>query len=275
MDVYVTGSNAKFLSKDIITEFRGRGEQVHLFPFSFSEFMQGYPNGEYQGWLEYILYEEMPKLLEMKNEVDKTSYLNSVISQTYIKDILEHNDIRNSAELEELLDFVASSIGGLINPKKLADTFKSVKNVSIHPETIKNYLDYFEDSFLISKAKRYDVKGKKYINTPMKYYFQDVGLRNARLHFRQIEESNIMENVIYNELLIRGFKVDVGSVDCSEYIDSKQVQKQLEVDFVCNLGSKRIYVQSALSISEQEQKSLVSIHDSFKKVIIAKDAPTH
>ena len=280
VDTYVTGSNAKFLSKDIITEFRGRGDQVHLYPLSFSEFMQVYPNDIHQGWQDYAMYGGMPKLIGMEEPADKIAYLKGIFSETYMKDILERNDVRNQGELEELLDYLASAIGGLTNPKKLADTFKSVKNVSVHQETIKTYLDYFEDSFLIQKADRYDVKGKKYISTPAKYYFTDVGLRNTRLNFRQFEEPHIMENIIYNELIIRGYNVDVGVVEYNYYEDNKRKQKKLEVDFVCNQGSKRIYIQSALSLptiekEEQEQKSLSKINDSFKKIIIVKDGPTH
>lgn len=280
IDTYVTGSNAKFLSKDIITEFRGRGDQVHLYPLSFSEFMQTYPNDIHQGWLDYAMYGGMPKLIEMEAPSDKIAYLKGILSETYMKDILERNDVRNQEELEELMDYLASAIGGLTNPKKLADTFKSVKNVSIHQETIKTYLDYFEDSFLIQKANRYDVKGKKYISTPAKFYFTDMGLRNTRLNFRQFEETHIMENIIYNELLIRDYNVDVGVVEYSYYEGKKRKQKQLEVDFVCNQGSKRIYIQSALALptiekEEQEQQSLSKINDSFKKIIIVKDGPTH
>lgn len=281
VDTYVTGSNAKFLSKDIITEFRGRGDQIHLYPLSFSEFMQGRDVDRYQAWYEYTMYGGLPKILAIENEEDKADYLRNIFKETYIKDILERNDVRNPVELEELLDYLASAIGGLTNPKKLSDTFKTIKNASVHPDTIKTYLDYFEDSFLISRAKRYDVKGKKYISTPMKFYFTDCGLRNVRINFRQYEETHIMENIIYNELMIRGYNVDVGMVEynfCTE--EKKRVQKQLEVDFVCNQGSKRIYIQSALALpsqekEEQEQLPLKNINDSFKKVIIVKDAPTH
>ena len=280
-DVYVTGSNAKFLSKDIITEFRGRGDQVHLYPLSFAEFVNGKGAESQQAWYEYTMYGGLPKILEMENDEDKSNYLRDIFKETYIKDILERNEVRNQTEMEELLDYLSSAIGGLTNPKKLSDTFKTLKNVSVHPDTIKNYLDYFEDSFLISKASRYDVKGKKYISTPVKYYFTDCGLRNVRINFRQYEETHIMENVIYNELLIRGYHVDVGVVEVT-YSDEKKrrLQKQLEVDFVCNQGSRRIYIQSALALptrekEEQEQMSLRNINDSFKKVIIVKDGPTH
>jgi len=280
-DVYVTGSNAKFLSKDIITEFRGRGDQVHLYPLSFSEFMGAFSADKRESWQKYTIYGGLPGLTQIENEQDKADYLKNIFRETYIKDILERNDVRNPSELEELLDYLASGIGGLTNPKKLADTFKTIKNVSINPDTIKNYLEYLEDSFLVSKSKRYDVKGKKYISTPMKYYFTDLGLRNARLNFRQYEETHIMENVIYNELLIRGYNVDVGSVEYSFYDNErKRIQKQAEVDFVCNQGSRRVYIQSALSLGNrekelQEENSLVRVNDSFKKIIIVKDNPTH
>lgn len=280
-DVYVTGSNAKFLSKDIITEFRGRGDQVHLYPLSFAEFVTGKGVEGQQAWYEFTMYGGLPKMLEIENNEDKSNYLRDIFKETYIKDILERNEVRNQTEMEELLDYLASAIGGLTNPKKLSDTFKTVKNVSVHPDTIKNYLDYFEDSFLISKASRYDVKGKKYISTPAKYYFTDCGLRNVRINFRQYEETHIMENVIYNELLIRGYHVDVGVVEVTYSDEEKRrLQKQLEVDFVCNQGSRRIYIQSALALptrekEEQEQMSLRNINDSFKKVIIVKDGPTH
>lgn len=280
-DVYVTGSNAKFLSKDIISEFRGRGDQVHLYPLSFAEFVTGKGIEGHQAWYEFTMYGGLPKMLEIENNEDKSNYLRDIFKETYIKDILERNEVRNQTEMEELLDYLASAIGGLTNPKKLSDTFKTVKNVSVHPDTIKNYLDYFEDSFLISKASRYDVKGKKYISTPAKYYFTDCGLRNVRINFRQYEETHIMENVIYNELLIRGYHVDVGVVEVTYSDEEKRrLQKQLEVDFVCNQGSRRIYIQSALALptrekEEQEQMSLRNINDSFKKVIIVKDGPTH
>ena len=280
-DTYVTGSNAKFLSKDIITEFRGRGDQIHVFPLSFSEFMSAYSDNVYDGWKEYILYGGLPKLLEIPDYRDKANYLKNVAGETYIKDILERNDVRNPSELEDLLNYLASSIGGLTNPKRLSDTFKSVKNVSIHPDTIKSYLDYFQNSFLVSEVKRYNVKGKKYINTPMKYYFTDVGIRNQCLNFRQYEETHLMENVIYNELLIRGYNVDVGEVEFSYYDEQKKkALKKLEVDFVCNMASERIYIQAALSLptlekEQQESYSLRRINDSFKKIIITKDAPTH
>ncbi len=276
-DTYVTGSNAKFLSKDIITEFRGRGDQIHIAPLSFSEFMSAFEGTAEEGWRQYINFGGLPKLFDFKTEEDKTNYLKDIVSETYLKDIRERNDIRNDYDLEELLDILSSSIGSLTNPKKLSDTFKSKKQVSIHADTIKTYLDFFLDSFLIDQAKRYDIKGKKYINTPSKYYFTDIGLRNARLNFRQSEETHAMENIIYNELRIRGLNVDVGIV---EYYASegnrKSILRQAEVDFVCNQADKRYYIQSALTIPtkekmDQEQNSLVRINDSFKKIIIVKD----
>ncbi len=273
-DSYVTGSNAKFLSKDIITEFRGRGDQIHLYPLSFSEFFHDYDGSKASAWQEYSLYGGLPKIRTMSDPHDKASYLEGIFAETYLKDILERNDVRNPAELSEMLDYLASGIGGLSNPKKLSDTFKSVKNVSIHPDTVKSYLDYFEDSFLISRAVRYDIKGKKYFSTPCKYYFTDIGLRNARLRFRQYEETHIMENIIYNELISRGYSVDVGMVEHTERTaEQKKIQKQLEVDFVCNRGYERVYVQSALNLDSpekqaQELRPLLSIKDSFKKVVI-------
>ena len=281
VDTYVTGSNAKFLSKDIITEFRGRGDQIHLYPLNFSEFMRQYQGDKRDGWTVFTMYGGLPKVVLTNNENDKANYLKTVITETYIKDITERNKVLYPEELKELLNYLASGIGGLTNPKKLSDTFKSVKNNSLHQDTVAKYLGYFEDSFLVSKALRYDVKGKKYISTPSKYYFTDLGLRNAQLNFRQYEETHIMENVIYNELCTRGFSVDVGVVEQTVYgEEKKRYQKQLEVDFVCNLASKRIYVQSALAMPDrekelQEQNSLVKIKDAFAKIIIAKDSPTH
>lgn len=276
-DTYVTGSNAKFLSKDIITEFRGRGDEIHVSPLSFKEFYSVYDGSVEDAWKKYCLYGGLPKVLEYKTDEDKVEYLKNIFEETYLTDIKERHKIRNDAELAELLDILSSAIGSLTNPKKLSDTFKSVKQVSLHPETINNYLEYLVDSYLISQSKRYDIKGKKYINTPSKYYFTDIGLRNARLNFRQYEETHIMENVIYNELKIMGFNLDVGVVEYSKSENGKSVRVQAEVDFVCNKGDKRYYIQSALSIPDrekmlQEQNSLTRIADSFKKIIIVKDA---
>jgi len=279
-DVYVTGSNARFLSKDIITEFRGRGDEIHIAPLSFSEFMENYEGSKDDAWREYILYGGLPKITEYKTPQEKTEFLNSIFKETYLSDLIERNKIQNESEFEELINILASSIGGLTNPSKLADTFKSVKKVTIHQETIKKYLDYLEDSFLIAKALRYDIKGKSYISTPSKYYFSDIGLRNARLNFRQIEETHIMENIIYNELKIRGNNVDVGTVEVNYKNEKKQMaKKQLEIDFVCNQMSRRYYIQSALTLpdeqkTEQEEIPLKKINDSFKKIIITKDVVT-
>ena len=276
-DTYVTGSNAKFLSKDIITEFRGRGDEIHVSPLSFKEFYSVYDGSKEDAWKQYCLYGGLPKVLEYKTDEDKVAYLKNIFEETYLTDIKERHKIRNDAELAELLDILSSSIGSLTNPKKLSDTFKSVKQVSLHPDTINNYLEYLVDSYLISQSKRYDIKGKKYINTPSKYYFTDMGLRNARLNFRQYEETHIMENVIYNELKIMGFNLDVGVVEYSKAVDGKSVRLHAEVDFVCNKADKRYYIQSAFSIPDrekilQEQNSLTRINDSFKKIIIVKDA---
>lgn len=276
-DTYVTGSNAKFLSKDIITEFRGRGDEIHISPLSFKEFYSAYIGSKEDAWKQYCLYGGLPKVLEYKTDEDKVAYLKNIFEETYLTDIKDRHKIRNDAELNELLDILSSSVGSLTNSKKLSDTFKSVKQVSLHPDTINNYLEYFVDSYLISQSKRYDIKGKKYINTPSKYYFTDIGLRNARLNFRQFEETHIMENVIYNELKIMGFNVDVGVVDYRKDIDGKSVRVQAEVDFVCNKADRRYYIQSAFSIPDrekmlQEQNSLTRINDSFKKIIIVKDA---
>jgi predicted AAA+ superfamily ATPase len=277
VDVYVTGSNAKFLSKDIITEFRGRGDEVHMYPLSFAEFMSVYPNSKYDGWNEYVLYGGLPSILTYTEEEQKISFLKMLFDETYIQDIIGRNNIRNQDELEDLLNIISSAIGSLTNPKRLSDTFRSVKQKVISPVTVKKYLDYLCDAFLIDNALRYDIRGRKYINTPLKYYFTDVGLRNARLNFRQLEETHTMENIIFNELKIRGYNVDVGLVICNEKnAYGNSVKKQLEVDFVCNKGSRRCYIQSAFAIPdreklEQEEGSLIRISDSFKKIIIAKN----
>lgn len=279
VDVYVTGSNAKFLSKDIITEFRGRGDEMHMNPLSFSEFMSVYDGNKYDGWHDYILYGGLPSVVQLQNAEQKIEYLKNIFEETYINDIIGRHKVKNRAELEELLNILSSSIGSLTNPRKLEATFKSVKQVTISAKTINNYLDYLCDSFLITAAHRYDIKGRKYIGSPMKYYFTDIGLRNARINFRQLEETHTMENIIYNELLTRGYNVDVGVVTIQQRDSAgKMMRKQLEVDFVCNKGSKRYYIQSAYSMPtaekmEQEQRSLVKIDDSFKKIIITKDTP--
>lgn len=276
VDVYVTGSNAKFLSSDIITEFRGRGDQIYLSPLSFKEYYDYCKLDFEEAWNEYSMYGGMPYLLMCKTNEQKIKYLDNLFKETYIKDIVNRHDIKNTEVLEDVLNIISSSVGSLINPNKLSNSFKSMKNLVVAPNTIKQYLDYCVDSFLIEKAYRYDVKGKKYLDTPLKYYYTDIGLRNVRLGFRQQEENHIMENIIYNELIIRGYQVDVGVVTISEKNENNNyVRKQLEVDFICNLGYERLYIQSALNIDdvekkEQEEKSLIKIDDNFRKIIIVK-----
>lgn len=272
IDVYVTGSNSKFLSSDIITEFRGRGDQIKVNPLSFAEFSSVFDGDKYEAWNEYVTYGGMPLILSKKNDEEKSQYLKELFEQTYIKDIVERNKIQRIDILDSLINMLASSVGSLTNPQKLFDTFKSNGEKELSLNTINSYLADIEDAFIVNKSTRYDIKGKKYIQTPQKYYFSDIGLRNARLNFRQQEENHLMENIIYNELLIRGYNVDVGVVEIRE----NGVRKQLEVDFVCNQGNKRYYIQSALNLDTpektmQESKSLNSIGDSFKKIIVVKD----
>ena len=277
MDVYVTGSNAKFLSKDIITEFAGRGDEIHMVPLSFAEFMTAYQGDKYEGLTEYMMYGGIPLVVLRQNENEKIKTLENLFGELYITDIVKRNKIKNQSELEELLNILSSSIGSLTNSEKLKNTFRSVKKSHITANTIRKYIACFEDSFLIESAKRYDIKGKAYIETPQKYYFTDLGLRNARLNFRQFEQTHAMENVIYNELKMRGYNVDVGVVPIAERNEEgKVIRKQLEVDFVCNMGSKRYYIQSAYSIPDNEKKAqevrpFSKIEDSFKKIIITKD----
>ena len=276
-DVYVTGSNSKMLSSDVLTQFRDRGDEIRVFPLSFAEFYDAYEGDKREAWQEYYTYGGMPMILEMDTHERKSKYLRDLFERTYIKDIMERNKIKNDEEvLAILLDILASGIGSLTNPSKLSNTFKSERNISFAPDTIDRYLRYFEDSYLLQKAKRYDVKGKKYIKTPSKYYYTDLGLRNARLGFRQIEETHLMENVLYNDLIRRGFDVDVGVVEIATMEEGKKVRKQLEVDFVLNRGNDRYYIQSALSIADPEKKkqeiaSLLRIPDSFKKMVVVKD----
>ena len=274
VDVFVTGSNAKFLSKDVITEFRGRGEEIFMQPLSFGEFMSVYEGSYELGLDEYMTFGGLPQVLSYKTEKEKSNYLKGLFRKTYITDIVDRYGVRNTTELGELLDIVASCIGSLTNPTKIANTFASVKNVRITNETVQKWLEYLCDSFLVAKAVRYDVKGRKYIDTPSKFYFCDLGLRNARLNFRQTENTHLMENLIYNELIYRGYNVDVGVV-VTEMKDEegKRHKVQLEIDFVCNQGSKRIYVQSAYRLpteakQNQELFSLTKADDSFKKVVI-------
>ena len=274
VDVYVTGSNAKFLSKDIITEFRGRGFEVKMYPLSFSEFMSAYSGSVQAGFNEYMLYGGLPQILSYTSEEQKVRFLKTLFDETYIKDIKDRHDIRKDDDLEELINIMASGIGALTNPNKLANTFRSEKKSVISSDTVKDYIDYLCDSFLIEKSTRYDIKGKRYINSPYKYYFMDLGLRNARINFRQSEKSHLMENLIYNELRVRGFNVDVGVVPVvTKDKDGKQQRSNLEVDFICNLGSRRYYIQSAYRMEseekrEQERASLLKVDDSFKKIII-------
>ena len=277
-DVFVTGSNSKFLSSDIITEFRGRGDQIKVYPFTFAEVCSVSDKGADDVWREYVRYGGMPLAVLAGTYEEKEEYLKNLFDQVYISDIVNRHHLRGRDEMGELVNILASSIGSLANPLRLSNTFESERKIKLSQFTISSYIDYLEDSFLISKAHRYDVKGKKYIGTPLKYYFTDVGLRNARLGFRQQEENHIMENVIYNELLHRGFSVDVGVVPVQESDAlGKQVRKQLEVDFVANKGSQRYYIQSAFEISskekmQQETHSFLSISDSFKKIIIQRQA---
>ena len=277
VDIYVTGSNSKFLSKDVITEFRGRGDEIHVFSLTFKEFMQVYDGDMYRGFADYIVYGGLPLISTMKTETQRVNYLTNLFNETYLKDIIERNHIEKTQELENLINVLASAIGFLTNPPKIQATFKSSIGSAISINTIRQYIEYLEDAFIISKAQRYNVKGRKYIGTPLKYYFEDIGLRNARLGFRQVEETHLMENIIYNELRYRGYSVDVGVVEKREMSENgKQIRKALEIDFVANLGSQRYYIQSALSMPTpekqiQEKTSLINVADSFKKIIIVKD----
>jgi predicted AAA+ superfamily ATPase len=278
-DVYVTGSNARFLSKDIATEFGGRGDEVHMYPLSFSEFMTVYNGNRYDGWNEYITYGGIPLVVLAQAEEQKIAMLGNLLKETYIRDIVSRNKIRNIGEMESLLDVLSSAIGALTNPNKLYNTFKSVNKSKITATTITKYIEYLEDAFLIEEARRYDIKGKSYIGTPMKYYFMDMGLRNSRINFRQIEITHSMENVIYNELRMRGFNVDVGNLTIVENgSEGKPVKKQLEVDFICNKGSKKYYIQSAYVLdtaqkTAQEIRPFLKINDSFKKIVITSNTP--
>lgn len=277
-DVYVTGSNSKMLSSDILTQFRDRGDEIRVYPLSFAEFYNEYEGDKRGAWQDYYTYGGMPLVTSLESHEEKSRYLKDLFDRTYIKDVLERHEIKNDTEvLDILLDVLASGIGSLTNPSKLANTFKSERQIGIGSETIEKYIGYFEESFLIEKAVRYDVKGRKYIGTPAKYYYTDLGLRNARLGFRQLEETHIMENVLYNDLIRRGMNVDVGVVEYNtKDADSKKIRKQLEVDFVVNQGGKRFYIQSALSIAdpdkkEQEIESLKRIPDSFSKMVVVRD----
>lgn len=277
VDVYVTGSNSKLLSKDVLTEFRGRGDEIPVRPFSFSEFMQGFEGDVYRGWAEYVVFGGMPLLLTMSSDEQKSRYLESLFRETYLKDIVDRYRVEKTGELEDLVNVLASSVGSLASPSKIVDTFKSVLKSDLSNATVARFIEYLKDSFLIEEAVRYDVKGRKYIGTPKKYYFADPGLRNARLGFRQVEEGHLMENIVYNELRTRGFSVDVGMVESrGRNSNGTYHRKQLEVDFVANLGTDRYYIQSALHMptrekEEQEKASLRKIDESFKKIVLVKD----
>ena len=277
VDVYVTGSNSKFLSKDVITEFRGRGDEIHIYPLTFKEFMQVYEGDVYHGWVEYVIYGGLPLTVTMKTEEQKINYLTRLFEETYLKDIIERHHIDKTQELEDLVNILASAIGSLTNVPKIEATFRSVLQSNISGNTIRQYIEYLEDAFVINKANRYNVKGRKYIGTPLKYYFEDVGLRNARLGFRQIEETHIMENIVYNELRSRGYSVDVGVVEKRGVNrEGKTERTYLEIDFIANLGSRRYYIQSAFSMPTEEKRmqeraSLINVNDSFKKIILVKD----
>lgn len=276
VDIYVTGSNSKFLSTDIITEFRGRGEEIRIYPLSYSEFMSVYSGDKLDGWVEYCTYGGLPLVVSMQNDERKMAYLREQQQNVYINDVIERNHIKNDTELVNLVEIISSSIGSLSNPKKISDTFKSTAGMHIDPKTISSYLKYLEEAFIIEKATRYDVKGKKYISTPYKFYFSDIGIRNSLINFRQQEETHIMENIIYLELKRRGFNVDVGVIEMKTSSENEYTYKQLEIDFVANKGNNKFYIQSAFSMPtsekiEQEQRPLLKINDSFKKFIIVKD----
>lgn len=277
MDVYVTGSNSKFLSSDVLTEFAGRGDEIHVLPLSFSEFYANYQDGLDYAFDDYMIYGGLPAVALMKTSEQKSSYLKTQLQNVYLKDLVERNNLNSDENIGELLDIIASGISSLTNPTKLANTFKSIKNTSLSALTIDRYITYMQQAFILLKVNKYDVKGKKYINTPYKIYFEDVGLCNARLDFRQIEETHLMENIIYNELRYRGYNVDVGFVETRENIDGTLKRKQLEIDFVANQGNKRYYIQSAYDIPneekmKQETKSLDNIDDSFKKIIVVRNS---
>lgn len=275
-DIYVTGSNSRFLSSDVITEFRGRGDEIRMYPLSFAEYSSVYEGSADEAWDDYCVYGGLPLILSRDSAEEKAGYLTSLFQKVYLSDIIDRHNVRNRDELDELVDVLASAVGSLTNPVKLANTFKTIKKKTISDKTLKNYLDYLIDAFLVSKAVRYDIRGRKYIGSPAKYYFEDVGLRNARLNFRQTEENHIMENIIYNELRIRGFRVDVGVVETSVKTDDKTSKKQLEVNFIATRGNEKYYIQSAFAMPtpekrEQEARPLNAIGDSFKKIIVVRE----
>lgn len=277
LDIYVTGSNSRFLSSDVLTEFRGRGDEIHVYPLTFQEAMQNYKGDIYHGWAEYVTYGGLPLVWGMRTDQQKIKYLTDLFEKTYISDIIEHNGIEKTEELETLLNVLASAVGSLTNPTKIEAAFKSVLKSTISRNTVVQYLGYLKDTFIINEANRYDIKGRKYIGTPLKYYYEDIGLRNARLGFRQVEETHLMENVVYNELLSRGYAVDVGVVETRKRnSEGKQEKRKLEIDFVANMGSQRYYIQSAFQIPDQdkekqEKESLNNVDDSFKKIVLVRD----
>lgn len=276
IDIYVTGSNSKFLSTDIVTEFRGRGEEIRIYPLSYSEFMSVYEGDKLDGWAEYCTYGGLPLVISMKNDERKMNYLKEQQKNVYINDVIERNNVKNDSELINLVEVISSSIGSLSNPKKISDTFKSTANINIDPKTINSYLKYLEEAFIIEKTSRYDVKGKKYLSTPYKFYFSDIGIRNSFINFRQQEETHIMENIIYLELKRRGFNVDVGVIELKTTKENEYIYKQLEIDFIANKGNNKYYIQSAFKMPtaekiDQEERPLLKINDSFKKFIIVKD----
>ncbi len=278
-DIYVTGSNSKMLSSDVLTMFRGRGDEIRVYPLSYAEFYNAYEGNKGEAWKEYFTYGGMPYVMALNSHEEKSAYLKDLFSKTYITDVLEHNNILNEgAVLEDLLNILSSAVGSLTNPRKLSSAFKSMKKEEISANTISRYIEYFADAFMVERAYRYDIKGKKYMETPLKYYFTDVGLRNARLNFRQQEENHIMENIIFNELKVRGYDVDVGVVEYNhKNQEKKSVRSQLEVDFVASKGNEKMYVQSALTVADEEKRqqeisSLQRINDSFKKIVVVKDA---
>lgn len=276
-DVYVTGSNSKFLSSDLVTEFRGRGDEIRIYPLSFREYCSVYEGSADEAWDDYFTFGGLPLILSRETPEEKAEYLMSLFQKVYLSDIVDRHKVRNREELDELVDILASAVGSLTNPLKLANTFKTVKKKTISDKTLKKYMDYLMDAFLVSKAVRYDIRGRKYIGSPAKFYFEDVGLRNARLNFRQMEENHIMENIIYNELRIRGYHVDVGLVEqFGKNSENKTTKKQFEVDFVVTRGSEKYYIQSAFAMDseskqEQEERPLNAIGDSFKKIIVVRD----
>ena len=278
VDLYVTGSNSRFLSTDIKTELRGRGDEIHVYPLSFAEFYSAKQGNIDDVWNEYMIYGGLPMILSRPSDEQKSKYLKDLFDETYIKDIVERNKVKNISELEELIDLMASSVGSLANPNRISNTFLSVKKTTVDPQTVKNYLMHLENAFLLSEVKRYDVKRRKYINTPLKYYFEDIGLRNASLNFRQLEEPHLMENIVYSELRMRGYNIDVGVVETNEREEDRYIRKQLEIDFIANKGNDKFYIQVSQGLSvpgkrEQEIASLIKVRDGFKKVLIRKDNP--